>query len=375
VLLAESDWFGGRSDSTFARLEHARELIADRPPSPSKTKAYAEMSRFLMLAGRNSEAVEVGRESLALAKKLGLRDLQAHALNNIGTARWNAGDLEGLADLEEAFVIAHAINSLEALRARGNHASLVGDFGDLRRAYELYEEVIELSARFGNSGFGIWVGVELSFLDYLGGAWAAATRNAEAFFAAVSEVHYMETLARQIQAEIMIGRGESGRALAESERALAFARNVKDPQVLYVTLAVNARLLAIAGHTAEANQQTDELMELVAAKEYHANRWALLLAFTLDDLGRRPDGAELLSNLVNPTVWRKAALAYTAGDRVGAADILGEMGDRTDEAYARLRAAEEGAGPDQLNRALAFYRGVDATTFVRRVEAVLPASA
>ena len=116
-------------------------------------------------------------------------------------------------------------------------------------------------------------------------------------------------------------------------------------------------------------------MGLVAGKEYHANRWALCLAFTLDDVGRLGDGAELLSKLVNPTVWRKAALAYTAGDRVGAADILGEMGDRTDEAYARLRAAEEGAGTEQLNRALAFYRSVDATTFVRRVEAVLPSSA
>ena len=375
VLLAESDWFAGRSDSTFARLEHARRLIADRPPSASKTKTYAETSRFLMLANRNAEAVEVGRETLALAKELGLRELQAHALNSIGTARANTGDLEGLADLDEAFAIAEAINSPEALRALGNRASMIGDFGDLPRAHELYEQVVELSGRLGISGFPLWCKVELSSLDYLAGSWDAASQGAEAFLASVGEAHYMETLARQVQAEIMIARGETERAVVESELALAFARNAKDPQVLYPTLAVNAHLLALAGRHAEAGRQTDELMALVTKQEFHANRWAVALAFTLDDLGRSPDASVQLSALASSTPWREAALAYIAGDRAGAADILDEMGNRTDAAYARLRAAEEGAAAEQLERALAFYRGVAATVYLRRGEALLPASA
>ena len=375
VLLAECDWFTGQSDSTFARLEHARLLIADRPPSASKTKAYAETSRFHMLANRNTEAVEIGRESLALAKELGLRELQAHALNNIGVARANSGDPDGVADLEEAFAIANEINSPEALRALGNLASMTGDQGNLGRAHELYEEVVELSARLGISGFELWCRVELSFLDFLGGAWDAAAEGAAAFFATVQEVHYMETMARQLQAEVMLGRGEMERAVTESELALAFARNAKDPQVFYPTLALNARLLALAGRRSEANEQADEVMQLVAEQEFHANRWAVSLAFTLDDLGRPADASAMLLQLATPTVWRKAALAYSAGDRVGAADILAGMGNHTDEAYARLRAAEEGGGAQQLNRALTFYRGVGATAFVHRVEALLPASA
>jgi hypothetical protein len=185
----------------------------------------------------------------------------------------------------------------------------------------------------------------------------------------------METMARQLQAEVMLGRGEMERAVAESELALAFARNAKDPQVFYPTLALNARLLALAGRRSEANEQADEVMQLVAEQEFHANRWAVSLAFTLDDLGRPADASAMLSQLATPTVWRKAALAYSAGDRVGAADILAGMGDHTDEAYARLRAAEEGGGAQQLSRALTFYRGVGATAFVRRIEALLPASA
>jgi class 3 adenylate cyclase/tetratricopeptide (TPR) repeat protein len=375
AVLAEADWFAGRSDSTFARLEHARRLIADRPPSLAKTKTYAETSRFLMLASRTAEAVEVGQETLALARELGLRELQAHALNNIGTARASTGDLGGIADLEEAFGIADAINSPEAIRALGNHASLTADHGDLPRAHELYEQVVDLSERRGISGFAEWCRVELAYLDYLHGFWGDAYKGAEGFLEGVEEAHYMETIARQVRAEILIARGEVERAVSESERALAFARHAKDPQVLYPTLAVNAHLLALAGRRPEAARQTAELLALVSEHEYHANRWAIALVFTLDALGRSADGLDVLSRLETSTPWRTAALAYTKGDRNRAADILGGMGNHTDEAYARLRAAEEGGTSEQLERALEFFGGVAATAYVRRVEALYPASA
>ena len=51
-----------------------RALVADLAASPSKAKTYAELSRFLMVGGRYDEAVEVGREALALAQELGLRE-------------------------------------------------------------------------------------------------------------------------------------------------------------------------------------------------------------------------------------------------------------------------------------------------------------
>jgi ATP/maltotriose-dependent transcriptional regulator MalT len=191
----------------------------------------------------------------------------------------------------------------------------------------------------------------------------------------VGEVHYMQAVAGQLQAEIVLARGETERAVADSESALAFARSAKDPQVLYPALAIHAHVLALAGRHAEAGPLADELMRLVTEREYHGNRWAIALAFALDELGRPRDASAVLAPLANPTLWRKAALAYIDGDRAGAADILGEMGNHTDEAYARLRGAEEGAGAEQRDRALAFYRGVGAAAHVRRVEALLSASA
>ena len=51
------------------------------------------------------------------------------------------------------------------------------------------------------------------------------------------------------------------------------------------------------------------------------------------------------------------------------------MGDAADAAYARLRAAELGGEAAQIGPALAFYRSVGASAYVRRAEALLPASA
>lgn len=80
--------------------------------------------------------------------------------------------------------------------------------------------------------------------------------------------------------------------------------------------------------------------------------------------------------------WAQAAAAFAAGNVRDAADICGAMGAVTEEAHDRLwlgvalveqnRRAEADV---QLQRALAFYRTVDATRYIRQGEALLAASA
>jgi hypothetical protein len=96
-----------------------------------------------------------------------------------------------------------------------------------------------------------------------------------------------------------------------------------------------------------------------------------LLHEVVDALGAYPD-----------TLWTEVVRAYGAGDFVGAAETLRRIGDRPDEAAARLRAAEQlsaegrtAKADEQLQQALAFYRSVGATRFVTECEALLPASA
>ena len=82
------------------------------------------------------------------------------------------------------------------------------------------------------------------------------------------------------------------------------------------------------------------------------------------------------------TPQRRATAALLDRDLVGAADALAELGQVSQEAYLRLRAGErllgEGQvdeGVDQLERALAFYRGVRATRFIVEAESLLAGAA
>jgi tetratricopeptide (TPR) repeat protein len=375
ALLAEADWFAGRNDSTFARLARARELIAGAGPSWSTAKVHAETSRFLMLASRYPEAVEIGREALALADALDLRELQAHALTNIGTARAALGEPEGFADLERAYEIGLSIKSGEALRALGNHASLLGEFGDLHGERVLYAQVVDLAESLGIPGFGLWTLPEVALLDFRAGKWDEAVAVLERYLATKTGAHYLESVARSILGEILVARSDEARGLAESARAVEFARSARDPQNLYPTLALRARLLADSGRREAAADLLAELTALLAERAYTPSGWALDLTFTLDDLGRSDEAAALIARLEPRTRWLDAATAYARGDRLVAAEILAEMGDPTDEAYVRLRAAELGGQREQIAPALAFFRSVGATALVRRAEALLPASA
>ena len=80
--------------------------------------------------------------------------------------------------------------------------------------------------------------------------------------------------------------------------------------------------------------------------------------------------------------WVVAARAVASGDWERAAAVLAEIECRPGEAYARLKAAEElvGAGrirdaEAHLETALAFYREVGATHFIRLGEALRAPSA
>jgi hypothetical protein len=110
--------------------------------------------------------------------------------------------------------------------------------------------------------------------------------------------------------------------------------------------------------------------------------WSGELAVVLQALGRGAELVELLAPMAAPTPWLRAAAAVAKGDFVQAAELYAEIGSRPDEAFARLRAAQQLVAGEQqieaskqLQQALAFYREVRASAYLREAEALLAASA
>ncbi len=104
MLAALAFWHRGLGDEADAASERARVLVRDAPTSHAKATVLVERSRLLMLRGRNQEAIELGREGLALAEELGLVHLQVSALVSVGTALGvRVGG--GAAELERAIAL------------------------------------------------------------------------------------------------------------------------------------------------------------------------------------------------------------------------------------------------------------------------------
>jgi hypothetical protein len=107
----------------------------------------------------------------------------------------------------------------------------------------------------------------------------------------------------------------------------------------------------------------------------------LRLSLNADVLDIR-DGMSRIVSTLPDRPYVRAPAAVLAGDYVGAAGLYADDGWRVDEAEVRLRAAESlvaqgrrAEGDVQLQLALAFYRSVRATRFIREAEALLAATA
>jgi class 3 adenylate cyclase/tetratricopeptide (TPR) repeat protein len=380
ALLAEVWWHRGDHDRLVQHLERAQQLVAAVPPSPAKAHVLSQVSRYRALAEESEEAIRVGLEALAMAEDLGLDELRAHALDNVGLAKIHLGDLEGIADLERSIEIAVAAKSPEAARAYNNLAAITWLLGDLRRASELFDEAVRASDELGSATIGRYSRIITIQLYFSRGEWSEGFRRADEFIAAceAGEPHYLESAIRGERALARLARGDVDGALDDMAKAIESARRAQDPQAVLPTLARAVRLYAEAGRLDEARQLADELLAEhgVGSHSFSALAWVAHALDCVEEVTAAIDRAR------PETRWADAARAVVQDRFEEAADLFYDIGQLDDEADARLRAAEKlvrdgrrDEADGQLQKALAFYRSVGATRYVREAQSVLAASA
>jgi hypothetical protein len=385
--LWEYCWIAGDRDEAFRHLDAALALVGALPPSPAKAATLEAASRLRMLAADYLEAIRLGRQALAMAEQLGLEGLRAAVLTDVGSSRPGVGEVEeGLADMARAAEVAAAGNApYELVRAKNNRAANLWVEGRLAEAIGLSDEASEEAKRYGQSQFVRWFRAAIPGNDYELGRWDDALDGATAFIGEVEagSPHYLTSRLYAVRALVRLARDQSVGIIADAEQGVALARRAKDPQNLFLALADAAHIHSQTGHDETAGELAGEFMAAVAAGRPlgFAVSWVHILAWTATEVGRGPDLVNALSQLRQVPCVR-AAIAFAEGDPLGAAEICAEMGAVTQEAYARLAAANDlvrhgrrAEADEQLQRALAFYRSVGATRYVREGEALLAASA
>jgi class 3 adenylate cyclase/tetratricopeptide (TPR) repeat protein len=366
-------WTRGEGQQALDHLRKAVELVASRPASPSKAFALVNLANALYITDRQPEALVVARDAMEMATELDLPDVRARALRIMGTARALMSDIGGLEDLERSVEVAHASGSAESDIAYYNLAGVHVYLGDLEAAFGLQDAARREVERFGDARIAHFLEGERVNELYWRGRWDDALAKADMLIAESEqgEPHYTETHARFVRGHIRLARGRDDGALADATRALEAGRRAGDFQLVAPALGFRARVLLAGGAAGEAGELVDELLERLEPSRIlpAALAWTDL-SCVLVSLGRGPELTGWARQTPLRTRWLAAALAFVAGDFVGAADLYAEIGSRPDEAYARLLAGLAG-DRDQLSEALDFFRAVDAVRYTARAEAAL----
>jgi class 3 adenylate cyclase/tetratricopeptide (TPR) repeat protein len=372
VLLGELHWMRGDPEA-LEYLEEAAALLADASPSPTRTYVISNLARFRMIHSEYGEAIRQGREALGMAKELGLGELRAHALASIGLARTRSGDAGGLADLEESVALAVSANSIESVRGYANLGNALIEQGNLAPAFELHEKGRIAAARFGDADRIRWFDEERIYELYWRGLWVEAAELAdEAVAGAVGgRPTTLEEDARLVRSRIRLARGDSDGAVSDSLRTVELGRRAGYPEMIVPALALQARVTAAAGKTADGEAAVAELLELWPHRA-PSSYWLADLAFAADQLGRCEAVLDALARVGGTSRWADAARAFLTGDFAQAAQLYSEIGSIPDEAFTRLCSARASLdGRDDLAQALAVFRSLGAEAYVREGEALV----
>jgi len=367
----------GRPEQARARDERALELVRDAPPSYAKALILSRAGTHAALGKEpRPEASRLLGEALSIAEELGLREIEAEALQFVGMTRLDAGDEEGIRDVERALAAAVELNAPVCLSCYGNLADVRRYFGYLPESAALHTEGEEAARRFAIPLQVRRFRVEQAGDLYFGGDWDAALGLVDEYLDAVEtgSPHRGVGEARLHRGRIRLARGDEDGALADARAALDFARVTDDPFDLFPALAFSARVSTVLGRD-EADATVGELLEALAAGQPFWSAWALPDLLT----AMRPERHEALRRILASarprTRWYEAITATLDGDFRRAAAVYEAIGSRPDEAVARMHAArrsrtegDHGRANDDLERATALFRQFGAIMFLRDAE-------
>jgi class 3 adenylate cyclase/tetratricopeptide (TPR) repeat protein len=371
VLLGSYYYYRGDLEQVRAVRGRALELARSAPPSRATARALASVSRsLLVIDGDGERATELANEALALANEIGDDQTAAICLNTVGMARVDAGDSDGIMDLERSVERAERAGSVFYVHnSLNNLANQLWGVGRLDEGSARIREARAVCERYGFASALLWNDAELVYDAHFHGDLEAVLANADSFLAGEgSKIGYQVRPILATRAAALLARGRNVDAMSDAERALAGLRESgADAQVAPWVLAIATLTFRATG----GNEQADALLVEVLAVDPDEEIYELPLH--LVELDRGHEYLELMDG-ARGHLWLEAGRAAASGELTRAAEIYGGMGARFPEAWAGLLAAER-SDTSRLDAALAYFEEQQATPYVERCRALLQASA
>jgi DNA-binding CsgD family transcriptional regulator/tetratricopeptide (TPR) repeat protein len=132
-------WLEGDSDGALAAYSDAVRVLPTDPPTPALARVLAAEAQIRVLRAPGEEARVACERAIAIARTVGARALEGHALNSLGIARFGGGDWAGAERvLREAKRIAEEVSDYDGIwRAYVNLSECLDEQGRLEEAAAL----------------------------------------------------------------------------------------------------------------------------------------------------------------------------------------------------------------------------------------------
>jgi DNA-binding CsgD family transcriptional regulator len=300
TLLGRNLWTVGDSEAAFSAYRSAADLLAPDPPSVELARLLAEEARGYMLMSLTRIGEERARTALEVARAVGARDVEGHALNTLGCCRSNLGyGDEAIELIRESVAIAEDVGSPDDLnRAYSNLTHVLFNVGRLEDAVSItfdsaaigedlwgvrlngatsngvealvrlgrYSQAEQLLAQLGTQALGVctvspWILPAPMMIRR--GRLETAERTIATALEMTSQLQEVQNAARShaLAAELNLELGRPDEAAAHIEDALALAARSDDETEVPELCTLAARAYADQYESARAHGRPGEVEE------------------------------------------------------------------------------------------------------------------
>ena len=269
--LVRALWTAGDSDAALEATAVADAISAMTPHSAERAEVLARQAQLLMLVDRCRESRELAEAAIDIAREVGARAIEGHALNTRGLDLSAEGRGEEAVDsLRAALAIAYDVADADDIgRAYVNLAEALVRSGRLEEAAEVAEDGMAAAAQVGiASTYGAFIRADAVQINFELGRMDVARRFMEDRYGSETtalQAHRYD-LARHVGLLVAIGDARADDALRELRDHLATIR--VESQFHGALWIAEAEARIWAGRSAEALDLVQEALVALQGNEW-----------------------------------------------------------------------------------------------------------